>query len=90
MINDMLAEPHHKAGAGCERQHGHQPERHARVVHERQPAGDLRRTFEVDRNAESLHDTQRNRSVTRVLGDLAPSELALLRDALEVRPHHRQ
>ena len=68
----------------------HQPEAPARVVDERQAAGDLRLALEEDRDAERLHDAQQDRAVARVLRDLAAAELAFLRQPLEVRPDDRQ
>ena len=62
----------------------------ARVVDQRQPAGDLGLALEEDRDAERLHDAQHDRPVARMLRDLAAAELAFLRQLLEVRPHHRQ
>ena len=89
-LGDLLAEPHDEAGAGRQRQHRHQPERQARVIDQRQAAGDLRLPLEEDRDAERLHDAQQDRAVARVLRDLAAAQLAFLRQLLEVRPDHRQ
>ena len=90
-LGDLLAQPHDEHRAGGQRQHGHQPEAPARVVHQRQTAGDA----SVVRSsqmaiAERLHERQHQRQVARVLGDLAAAELAFLRDPLEIRPHDRQ
>src|SRR5258705_4450159 len=41
-LGDLLAEPHDEHRPGRQRQHAHEPERPARVVDERQAAGDLR------------------------------------------------
>ena len=41
-------------------------------------------------DARALDDRDQHRAVARVLGDLAASQLAFLRQLLEVRPHHRQ
>ena len=89
-LGDLLAEPHDQRRARRQREHRHQPEAPARAVDQRQPAGNLRRALEPDGNTHRLDDAQQDRSVARVLRDLAPAELAFLRDALEVRPHHRQ
>ncbi len=83
-LGDLLAEPHDEHRAGRERQDAHQPEAPARVVDQRQPAGDLRLALEPDGDAQRLHDGEHQRQVARVLRDLAPPELAFLRDPLEV------
>ena len=89
-LGDLLAEPHDEHRAGRQRQHAAEAEGPARLVDQRQAAGDLRLALEVDRDAERLHDRQQQRQVARVLRDLAAAELAFLRQALEVRPHHGQ
>ena len=92
MPRSVICSPSHmmKHVPGRQRQHRHQPEAPARVVDERQPAGDLGLSLEEERDAERLHDAQHDRAVARVLRDLAPSELAFLRQPLEVGPDHRQ
>jgi hypothetical protein len=46
--------------------------------------------LEVAGDAEALHDGEDDGAVARVLGDLAPTHLALLRELLEGRHHHRE
>ena len=89
-LGDLLAKPHDEARACRERQHRHQPERQPGMVDERESAGHVGLPFEEERDAHRLHDAQENRAVTGVLRDLPASELAFLRELLEVRPHNGQ
>src|SRR5205823_7105560 len=89
-LGDLFAEPHDEAGAGGQHQHGHQPEPEPRTDDERQATRDLRLALQEDRDAERLDDAEQDRAVARVLRDLAPPELAFLREPFEVRPHDGQ
>ena len=89
-LGDLLAEPHDEHRAGREREHTTEAEPPARVVDQRQPAGNVGVPLEPDRDAERLHRCQQQREVARVLRDLAAAQLPLAREALEVGPHHRQ
>ena len=88
-FGNLLAEPHHEHGARRQREHTQQAEPQPRVVDEGEPPGNLRLPFEPDRDTQRLHDRQQKCEVTRVLGDLPATELALFRDLLEGRRHYR-
>jgi hypothetical protein len=60
------------------------------VEDERQAARDVGVPLEPHRNAHRLDGRQQQRQVAGVLRNLAAAELAFLRQALEIRPHHRQ
>ena len=45
--------------------------------------------LEPDRDEEALDEREHDRAVARVLGDLAPPELAFLRELLELRDRRR-
>ena len=89
-LGDLFAEPHDETRPGRQREHRHQPESPAGVVHQRQAARDFGLPLEEDGDAERLHEAQADRAVAGVLRDLAPSQLAFLRQPLEVRPDHGQ
>jgi hypothetical protein len=89
-LGDLLAEPHHEHRPRGQGQHAHEAEAPARVVDQRQAAGDLRLPLQPHRDAQRLHDGEHQRQVAGVLRDLAPPELPFLGDPLERRPDHRQ
>ena len=53
------------------------------------PAGRFDR-LEAHRDEEALYEREDDRTVARVLRDLAPPELPLLGELLQVRDHHRE
>ena len=89
-LRDLFTEPHDEDRTGRQGQDRQQAERPARLVHQGESAGDIRLPLEENGNAQRLHDAQKQRAVPRVLRDLAPAELALFLQPLEVGPHDRQ
>jgi len=91
MPRSVICSPSHidERRPGREGQHGHQTESPARVVHERQAAGDVRLVLEIQRDPERLDDGQQDRAVAGVLRNLPAPELPFLREPLEVRPTRR-
>src|SRR5439155_9501112 len=67
--------------------HGHGAEAPARVEHDRATAGRLN-ALEAHADERALDHRQQNRAVAGVLSDLPTSELALLRELLQIRKDH--
>ena len=88
-LADLLTEPHDEGATGGQGQDRQQPEGPARTRHQG-GAARSRRLLQEERDAGRLDDRHQHRAVARVLGDLLAAELALLRELLEVGPHHRQ
>ena len=83
-LGDLLAEPHEEGGARGQRDDGHDAERPAGLVDDRRATRRLQ-LLEADADEQTLDDDEDDGAVARVLGDLAPPHLALLRQPLEVR-----
>ena len=88
-LGNLLAEPHQEHGAGNQGHGRGENERRTRIDHQRSAtAATLAR--QSDRNADRLEGGQRDRAVTRVLGDLASTGFAFLLQLLEIRNRNRQ
>jgi hypothetical protein len=88
-FRDLLTEPHDEGRARGEGQDRHHAERPARALDDVRVARQSH-LLEPDGDTRRLYDREQHRAVARVLSDLAPSELALLGELLEVRPDDRQ
>ncbi|TMA54333.1 MAG: hypothetical protein E6J76_02150, partial [Deltaproteobacteria bacterium] len=88
-FGDLFAQPHDERRAGGEGDDRHEAEVPAGLEDDAAPAGRFDR-LEAHRDEEALHEREDDRAVARVLRDLAPSELPLLGQLLQVRDHHRE
>jgi len=88
-LGDLLAEPHDEGRTRRERQHGHRLEGEAGAVDDAERLVD-RQVLQVGRDGGRLDHGEEDRPVAGVLGDLAPTELALFGELLEVGPGHGQ
>ena len=83
-FGDLFTEPHQEHRTRQQGDRGGDPEHEARIKHQTSLA------FESDGNAETLEETQKQRAVARVLGDLASAGLAFLSQCFKLRQHVRQ
>src|SRR5690606_30402977 len=77
-LGDLLAKPHHEHRTRNKGGDGHEVETKIAAECDALPG-------QTDRHADRLHDSQHQRTVTRVLTDLATTRLALFLQLLELR-----